>query len=300
MNRITIDDVKYFGGDNINDKEQDTGGSVTVEFYYNINGGRTDRTVVTYNAKDGKVPYYVYDDSQKRLYLGYGVVNPFDGSITLVDMKTGSITDSDFYFGYEGASIGFASLTNILVDGSVINDGDGGCILLQLPFPVFDIDDIDGIKAYVGEGNRDGELIKKPNWTYWKFIVDNTTGLCKLTITCHPEEGYTADMFTNVITGPIAWSSTGNVEDEFLNMSFINQIGSSAFDPTLHLQSTIDGSFVMANTGVTFSSAGVGTVKHADDGEDIHDLSYGSDGATPPNIVEFIQTKVDDNTTPRY
>lgn len=309
MNRITIDQVVYTGGDQNSEVGFAEHGQITATYHstieWDIQNGMEDFYVVWGCGQSGNsVPIFQYDDETKMLLLTNAHFDE-NGDMTIIDWLNDQTSWSNFSFTKEKvysisqgrdlptSYVGYPM--SFLVDGSQIGLGEAGTRVeeagvtaLVLPFPVFNKYDNEAVKKYVEEGDDSGSIVEKPPYTYWKFDIDNVTGICHLTITCH--NGNPVAAFTHMINigsdlvanlGDQLFYGEGNV-DTFLDLSLIKDFG--GYNKNLKLNSMFESKKIMENLVIEFAQMGVGRVRQQQ----------------PPNYVEFIQRNVDENSTPRH
>lgn len=308
MNRITINDVLYLGSEMLTEDGQDMYGDIIIRenntsvnesnpFYGNVEAS------FYFGMRDNKVPFYLYDDATKTLYLSYGVKGD-NGNVSITNGKTQYVSYTvDFYYklnyaknldtGNTNLNPGGRWVENILIDGSVINFGDKGCTYLCLPFPIFDINDLDKVKDYVRDGNRDGQLVEKPDWIHWKLVMDNTTGICHVVTEIHdkinsktPFNLFIKRGESSLQEGEILTESIGNM-DSWIDLGFAvrneapNYISCIAYNLENELICYVDVEF----------HDGIGSVVNPIR-NDVQQAKM------PPNLIEFVQMNVDENSTP--
>ena len=217
MNRITINDVVYIKGTQLDANGVVTGGTLKIDQFFNnftMDGwGFEDGVVNTYAVYEmNTVPngrHFALVYNAKTKYLRWvNEVYGINGSSPYFNYQVPSTGDyTKISYKNDKGSSSLGSLGNpqdILADGTEIPNVGGnhdilgiGVTKLVTPFPVFASDDFQGVYNYFTNGDDSSKIIQEPPAVHWDFYVDEDTKACKLTVNLDTKNPVTS--YTNMI-----------------------------------------------------------------------------------------------------
>lgn len=328
MNRITLNDVVYIKGNKLDANGVVVGGTLQVDTYYN-----NYRLEPSWLMESGVVTCFavwsidttvnnrhfalVYDNVNKTLkfvnevYLGtnpyFNFMSPSAGDYTKISYKNSSGASDVNQLGNPPETINADGLEIVRGAGG-LEETAYGVIKLVTPFPIFAIDDFQGVYNYFTNGDDSSKIVEEAPSVEWTLVVDDTSKMCKATPNLNTNKPITSRIDK---VGFYARSLVGVISDiDFIREVTSNRGNSDIFISLLDTDSKIRYHFIKVTTDATgpnidfhFSKYVIlsdleGYIGLCDDIPDSGSFTYQTNDDIFPNKINYIIGNVDENSNP--